>query len=230
MEAEYEVVKLSPLRKVIAARMIEAKQTIPHYRLTADIEMDALLALHKRQGAEARDVKLSVNDFLIKACAATLMQSPDINIQFVDNEIRRFAQADISVVVAVEGGLSTPVLRGADKKSVYAIAREMKDLATRATNGTLKMDEIEGGSFSISNLGMYEVDQFDAIINSPQGAILAIGGARPQLAPGPDGTARTATIMRATLSCDHRVIDGVQGAAFLQKLREQIAAAETLLI
>ena len=225
MTDDYGVIRLTPLRKVIAARMLDAKQTIPHYRLAMDVEMDALLALRKQVNASHPDSKVSVNDFIIKACANALMEKPALNIQWVDNEIHQYRQADISVVIAVEGGLSTPIIRGADKKTVAEIAAEVKDLAARAAAGQLKMEEILGGTFSISNLGMYGVDQFDAIINPPQCAILAVSSAKPQ-AVVKAGAVAVATVMRVQLSLDHRAIDGATAAAFLAVLREQLEKPE----
>ena len=221
MTDHYQAIPLTPLRKIIAARMTEAKQTIPHYRVSTDIEMDTLLALRKKHNEKNPNDKVSVNDFIIKACATALMESPSINIQLVDDEIHQYQQADISVVIAVEGGLSTPVICNANNKTVTEIAAEVKDLSTRAQNGTLKMAEILGGTFSISNLGMYGVDQFDAIINPPQCAILAIGSAKPQPIIK-DGEITVATVMRVSLSLDHRTIDGAIGAQFLSVLREQL--------
>jgi len=216
-----QVLALSPLRKIIAARMTEAKQTIPHYRVSSDIEMDALLTLRKKHNEKNPDQKASVNDFIIKACATALMENPAINIQLIDDEIHQYHQADISVVIAVKGGLSTPVIRNANNKTVAEIAEEVQALAARAQNGSLKMDEILGGTFSISNLGMYGVDQFDAIINPPQCAILAIGSAKPQPIIK-DGDIAIATVMRVTLSLDHRAIDGATGAQFLGVLKEKL--------
>ena len=224
----YKVIPLTPLRKIIAARMTEAKQTIPHYRLSADIEMDALFALRKQGNTENPGHKVSINDFIIKATAMVLMECPQINIQFVEGEIHQYSQADISVVIAVEGGLSTPVIRGANTKTVAEIALEVKALAARAQNGTLKMNEIMGGSFSLSNLGMYDVDQFDAIINPPQCAILAVGSASPQPVVKNNQVA-IGSVMRATLSLDHRVIDGAVGAAFLNALRDHLQSPSALL-
>ncbi|HAB39025.1 MAG TPA: hypothetical protein DCE52_13715 [Rhodobacteraceae bacterium] len=232
MTDAYQVIPLTPLRKIIAARMTQAKQSSPHYRVGMDIDMDALLALRQQYNTDnlAADngIKISVNDFIIKACATTLMAMPALNIQFIDGEIHQYPQADISVVIAVEGGLSTPVICDANNKTVQTIAKEIKALAARAQSGTLKMDEILGGTFSISNLGMYGVDQFDAIINPPQCAILAIGSARPQPIIKA-GEITSATVMRATLSLDHRVIDGATGAQFLSILREQLQHPEGLL-
>ena len=212
---------LSPLRKAIAARMVEAKQTIPHYRITMDIRMDALLALRKKLNAENPAIKLSVNDFIIKACAEALMKYPALNCQCVDNQVHYYAAADISVVVAVDGGLSTPVVRAANTKTLQQIALDVQDLAVRAKERKLKGSEIQGGTFSLSNLGSYGVDQFDAIINAPQCAILAVGRAR--LEPLEiQGQIKLGMVMRASLSLDHRVIDGAVGAQFLQFFREHL--------
>ena len=227
-EENYQVIPLTPLRKIIAARMAEAKQTIPHYRVCMDIEMDALLAQRKALNADHPDDKISVNDLIIKACATTLMQQPALNCQFVDGEIHQYQQADIAVVMAVEGGLSTPIVTNANHKTVQEIARETKDLAGRAQQGALKMNEIMGGTFSISNLGMFGVDQFDAIINPPQCAILAVGAARLQPVVKNE-TVKIANVMRTSLSLDHRVIDGATGAQFLSALRDQLQHPEPLL-
>ena len=228
MTDNVKVIPLTPLRKVIAARMTDAKQTIPHYRVGADIEMDALFALRQQFNEEHPNTKVSVNDFIIKACATALIENPALNIQLIDNEIHQYPQADISVVIAVEGGLSTPVIRYANHKSVQTIAEEVKELSARAQQGSLRIDEILGGTFSVSNLGMYGVDQFDAIINPPQCAILAVGGAKPQAVIREDEI-KTARVMRVTLSLDHRAIDGATGAQFLSVLREILQFPEQLL-
>ncbi len=223
----YETLRMTPLRKVIAARMQEAKQTIPHYRVAVDIEMDALLAARQKLNAEHSDAKVSVNDFIIKACAQALMECPEVNIQYVDGHIHQYHQADISVVIAVGGGLATPVVWGANRKSLHEISSTVKDLAARAAAGKLKMDEIMGGSFSISNLGMFDVDSFDAIINPPQCAILAVASARPQVRVV-DGDIKTPVIMRAALSLDHRTIDGATGAKFMGVLKDIIQSPSHL--
>jgi len=229
MTPDYHVIPLSPLRKIIAARMTEAKHSIPHFRIAADIEMDAVLSVRKQLNADDPENSVSVNDFIIKACAAALMERPAINIQLIGNEIHQYQQADISVVIAVDGGLSTPVIRNANGKSVQDIAAEVKTLAARAAAGQLKMDEIMGGSFSISNLGMYGVDQFDAIINPPQCAILAVAGAKPQPVVK-NNELGIATVMRVNLSLDHRAIDGAMGAEFLAVLRDKLQHPEALLL
>jgi len=228
MNVDFKAISLTPLRKIIAARMTEAKQTIPHYRVCMDIQMDALLALRQQLNAENPDNKVSVNDFIIKAIANTLVEHKELNCQFIDNEIHQYNQADISVVIAVEGGLSTPVIRSADQKTVQEITQEVKALAKRAAAGQLKMSEISGGTFSLSNLGMCGVDQFDAIINPPQCAILAVGAAKAQPVVKTEKI-ETAKVMRASISLDHRVIDGATGAQFLSSLREQLQNPEQLL-
>jgi pyruvate dehydrogenase E2 component (dihydrolipoyllysine-residue acetyltransferase) len=222
MSEHYIVRPLSPMRRVIAARMTEAKRTIPHFRLSAEIEVDALL-LRRTELRQARPGStLSLNDLLIKACAQALMDVPDVNVQWADNELHQFASADISIVTAVEGGLVTPIVRGAEAKSIWQISSEVRELAARAARNELKMQEIVGGSFSISNLGMHGVDEFDAVINPPQCAILAIGAARSRCVVSRDLEPQVATVMRVTLSADHRAIDGVVGARFLTALKRRI--------
>ena len=222
MNGEFEVISLTPLRKAIAARMTEAKQTIPHYRLTIQVEFDALWSLRRELQAQAPDCQVTLNDLLIKACATALMDVPAVNVQWAGSEIHRYRAADIAVVTAVDGGLLTPVIRGADTKSIWDIAQVARDLSARAARNALKLHEITGGSFSISNLGMYGVDQFDAVINAPQCGILAIGAAKPQLLAGAGGQARVAGVAHMTLSVDHRAIDGVAGAKFLEALKRRV--------
>lgn len=222
MADPYTTLPLSPLRKVIAARMAEATRTIPHFRLVADIEIDALLKVREQMNAVHPDARVSVNDYLIKACATVLMEHPPVNIQLVGDAIHQYQTADISVVMAVEGGLATPVIRAADTKNVQEIAAEVKALSARAAAKQLKMNEILGGSFSISNLGGYGVEQFDAIINPPQCAILAVGRAKPRVVVSDDGEPCVRTVLRATLSVDHRTIDGATGGAFLASLRQKL--------
>lgn len=228
MAEPYTVVPLTPLRRAIAARMTEAASTIPHFRAAVDVEMDALLGLRERFNRERPDSKVSVNDCIIKACASTLMLHPAVNVQWVDNKIHRYNQADISVIVAVDGGLVTPVVRATQAKSLPDIAIEVRSLAARAAARQLKMDEIVGGSFSVSNLGGYGVDEFDAIINPPQCAILAVGAARPRPVACEDGTIRVAKVLRACLSLDHRAIDGAVAAQFLAGLRQSLEQPEAL--
>jgi pyruvate dehydrogenase E2 component (dihydrolipoamide acetyltransferase) len=222
MSEEYLVRPLSPMRKIIAARMSEAKRTIPHFRLMAEFEVDALLGQRNELRRARPGVPLSLNDLLIKACAQALMEVPEVNVQWADAELHQFTSADISIVTAVEGGLATPILRRAEATSVWEISSEVKALAARAARNELKMQEILGGSFSISNLGMYGVDEFDAVINPPQCAILAIATAKSRCVAPRDVGRSVATVMRVTLSADHRAIDGVVGARFLAALRARI--------
>jgi pyruvate dehydrogenase E2 component (dihydrolipoamide acetyltransferase) len=222
MNDAYTVTALSPIRKIIAARMAEAKRTIPHFRLTIDTEVDALLELRKELREHKPDADISLNDLLIKACATALMDVPAINVQWADTVLHQYRAADISVVTAVEGGLSTPIVRSAESKSIWEISREVKELSARAAHNALKMDEIAGGSFSISNLGMYGIRQFDAIINAPQCAILAVGSAKPRVVVSQKRETRIRTVLTVTLSADHRAIDGATGAVFLSALRQRL--------
>jgi pyruvate dehydrogenase E2 component (dihydrolipoamide acetyltransferase) len=226
MSETYTVVPLTPLRKVIAARMTEAMRTIPHYRAGIDIEIDALIKLRGELNVQNPAGHLSLNDLFIKTCAAALMDTPAVNIQWVDNEIHQYRSADISIVTAVKGGLATPIVRNADTKSVWEISSEVKALSARAAKGALRMGEILGGSFSISNLGMFGVDEFDAIINPPQCAILGVGAARSRIVVSEGKEFRSATVVRVTLSADHRAIDGAVSAAFLSALRKRIEQPE----
>lgn len=228
MSEPFIATPLSPLRKVIAARMTESKRTIPHFRLVTDIHMDALLAVREQLNCSDANNRISINDFLIKACASALLEHPAVNVQLVDDSIHQYAEADISVVISIEGGLATPIVRGANRKSVRDISVEMKALVTRATARQLKMDEILGGSFSISNLGAYGIDQFDAIINPPQCAILAVGSVKPRTVVALNGEIRAARVLRATLSVDHRAIDGATAAAFLATLRQKLEQPKPL--
>ena len=211
-----ETIKLSNMRKTIARRLTESKQQVPHIYLTVDINLDALLKLRTElnKGLESRGVKLSVNDMLIKAQAAALMEVPSCNVQFAGDTLIQFKRADISVAVSIPGGLITPVVTSADTKSLSAIATEIKDLAGRAREGKLQPHEYAGGTASLSNMGMFGIKQFEAIINPPQAMILAIGAGekRPYVV---NDTLQIATVMSATGSFDHRAIDGSDGAAFM---------------
>ena len=226
-QANYKVKTLSPLRKIIAARMTEAKQSIPHFRLQSRINMEALMAARQSHNKTGCAAKISVNDLLIKASANALMQVPEINCQYLDGEMHLYPNADIAVVIAVDGGLSTPIVKAANTKSLQQIAAEVKDCSTRAAEGRIKIDEISGGSFSISNLGMFGVDQFDAIINPPQCAILALG-ATQAVAVVQEERITKALCMTATLSLDHRVLDGISGARFLSALKVALENPEGL--
>ena len=215
--------KLSGMRKTIARRLTEAKQTIPHYRVSIDVNIDKLLKLRGELNAslEARGIKLSVNDLLIKAQAVALMQAPDSNVSYTEENLIRYQRADIAVAVSIPGGLITPIVTSADTKSLSAIATEMKDLAERAKAGKLKMHEYQGGTASLSNMGMFGVTSFDAVINPPQGMILAISaGIRKPVVI--DDSVQIATIMTATGSFDHRAIDGATGAAFMKAFKETV--------
>ena len=216
-------VKLDGMRKTIAARLTEAKQTIPHFYLRRDIRLDALMAFRAElnRQLEGRKVKLSVNDFIIKACALALQQVPDANAVWAGDRILKLKPSDVAVAVAIEGGLFTPVLKDAETKSLSTLSAEMKDLAARARDRKLAPQEYQGGSFAISNLGMFGIDNFDAVINPPHGAILAVG-AGVQKPVVTDGKIEVATVMSVTLSVDHRVIDGALGAELLQAIKDNL--------
>ena len=221
---EYEEMKLDGMRKTIAARLGEAKQTIPHFYLRRDIQLDALLKFRStlNKQLEARGVKLSVNDFIIKACALALQQVPDANAVWAGDRILKLKPSDVAVAVAIEGGLFTPVLRDAEQKSLSALSAQMKDLATRARDRKLSPEEYQGGSFAISNLGMFGIDNFDAVINPPHGAILAVGAGVKKPVVNADGELAVATVMSVTLSVDHRVIDGALGAELLTAIKDNL--------
>ncbi len=221
-DRDFEEVSLDGMRKTIAARLTEAKQTIPHFYLRRDIQLDALLAFRSdlNKQLETRGVKLSVNDFIIKACALALQQVPDANAVWAGDRILKLTPSDVAVAVAIEGGLFTPVLKDAHMKSLSALSAEMKDLATRARDRKLAPHEYQGGSFAISNLGMFGIDNFDAVINPPHGSILAVGAGAKKPVVGADGEIKAATVMSVTLSVDHRVIDGALGAEFLTAIKD----------
>ena len=218
----YTEVALDGMRRTIAARLTEAKQTIPHFYLRRSVQLDALMAFREtiNKGLEPRGIKLSVNDFIIKACALALQAVPDCNAVWAGDRILKLKPSDVAVAVAIEGGLFTPVLRDADKKSISALSAEMKDLAARAKSKKLAPHEYQGGSFAISNLGMMGVENFDAVINPPHGSILAVGAGLKQPVVKADGSVGVATVMSMTLSVDHRVIDGALGAQFLKAVVE----------
>ncbi|MBB4630525.1 pyruvate dehydrogenase complex dihydrolipoamide acetyltransferase [Sphingosinicella soli] len=222
-EIPHEAVKLSNMRKVIARRLTEAKQTIPHIYLTVDIQLDALLKLRGELNAalEPRGVKLSVNDLLIKALAAALIEVPECNVSISGEQLFKYSRADISVAVSIPGGLITPIITGADSKSLSAIATEMKELAGRAKEGKLQPHEYQGGTASLSNMGMYGITQFDAVINPPQGMIMAIGAGEKRPFIVNDALA-IATVMSATGSFDHRAIDGADGARLMQAFKRLV--------
>lgn len=224
-DREYEEVRLDGMRKTIAARLTEAKQTIPHFYLRREVRIDRLMELRAQMNAqlESREIKLSVNDFIIKACANALQQVPDTNAVWAGDRILQLTPSDIAVAVAIEGGLITPVLRDAHQKSLSALSTEMRDLATRARDRKLSPGEYQGGSFAISNLGMFGVENFDAVINPPHGAILAVGAGIKKPVVQDDGEIGVATVISLTLSVDHRVIDGARGAVLLKAIAENMA-------
>ncbi|MEP3844799.1 MAG: pyruvate dehydrogenase complex dihydrolipoamide acetyltransferase [Paracoccaceae bacterium] len=223
-DREYEEIPLDGMRKTIAARLTEAKQSIPHFYLRRDIKLDALMAFRAQLNGQLADrgIKLSVNDFIIKACANALQQVPDANAVWAGDRMFKLTPSDVAVAVAIEGGLFTPVLRDAHHKSLSALSAEMKDLAGRARDRKLAPHEYQGGSFAISNLGMFGVDNFDAVINPPHGAILAVGAGVKKPIVGKDGELGIATVMSVTLSVDHRVIDGALGAELLKAIVDNL--------
>ena len=218
----YTEVTLDGMRRTIAARLTEAKQTIPHFYLRREVRLDALMAFREQlnKGLETRGIKLSVNDFIIKACALALQAVPNANAVWAGDRILKLKPSDVAVAVAVDGGLFTPVLRDADSKTLSALSAEMKDLAARAKTKKLAPHEYQGGSFAISNLGMMGVENFDAVINPPHGAILAVGAGIKKPVVMKDNSIGVATVMSMTLSVDHRVIDGALGAEFLKVVVE----------
>ncbi|MCK0128369.1 pyruvate dehydrogenase complex dihydrolipoamide acetyltransferase [Erythrobacter sp. F6033] len=222
-DAPFEEQKLNNVRKVIARRLTEAKQEIPHIYLTVDVRLDPLLALRKQLNAslEADGVKLSVNDLIIKALARALQREPQCNVSFRGDVMHQYSREDVSVAVAAPSGLITPIIRDAGRKGLAEISQEMKELAGKAREGKLQPHEYQGGTVSLSNLGMFGTKQFDAVINPPQGMILAVGAGeqRPYVV---DGALQVATVMSVTGSFDHRAIDGVDGAKLLDQFRSLI--------
>ena len=219
----HEEVKLSNIRKTIARRLTEAKQQVPHIYLTLDIQLDALLKLRTElnAGLESRGIKLSVNDLLIKALAQALIEVPECNVAFAGDHMLKYNRADISVAVSIPAGLITPIIAGADTKSVSAISTEMKELAGLARDGKLQPQQYQGGTASLSNMGMFGIKQFEAVINPPQGMIMAIGAGekRPYVI---NDSLQIATVMSATGSFDHRAIDGADGARLMQAFKRLV--------
>ena len=212
----YDLVPLDGMRKVIARRMTESFRDIPHFPLTVDIELDNLLAARTKinTALESRGVKVSVNDMIIKAVALALKAVPEANASYTPDGIALHHNADIAVAVAIDGGLITPIVRKAETKSLADIAKEMKDLAQRARDRKLKPEEFQGGTFSVSNLGMFGIKSFNSIINEPQGCIMSVGAGEPRPVVK-NGQLAIATVMTVTLTCDHRVVDGSIGARFI---------------
>jgi pyruvate dehydrogenase E2 component (dihydrolipoamide acetyltransferase) len=219
----HEAVKLSNIRKTIARRLTESKQQVPHIYLTVDINLDALLKLRGElnKGLEGRNIKLSVNDLMIKALAQALIEVPECNVSFAGDQLFKYSRADVSVAVSIPAGLITPIIVGAEAKSVSAISTEMKDLAGRAKDGKLQPAEYQGGTASLSNMGMYGIKNFEAVINPPQGMIMAIGAGekRPYVI---NDSLQIATVMSATGSFDHRAIDGADGARLMQAFKRLV--------
>jgi pyruvate dehydrogenase E2 component (dihydrolipoamide acetyltransferase) len=219
------------VRKVIARRMLESKQTVPHFYLTVEFEIDALLAARAaiNEVARKKDARVSVNDMVIKACAKALRDHPECNASWTEDETVQYGAVDISVAVATDRGLITPIVRNVDMKGVAQISLEMKDLAARAKDGKLKLDEFQGGGFTISNLGMFGVREFAAIINPPQAMILAVGAGEERVVAR-KGQMVIRNMMSCTLAVDHRVVDGAMGAQFLQTLRAYVEQPAAMLI
>jgi pyruvate dehydrogenase E2 component (dihydrolipoamide acetyltransferase) len=236
-DTPFEEVPLDGMRRTIAARLMQAKQTIPHFYLTADLDVGRLLALREEANAAAQKdkegrpaFKLSVNDLIIKAWAAALQRVPAANAVWAEDRILCFAHADIGIAVAIEGGLLTPVIREADTKSLAAISAEVKELAERARAKKLKPNEYQGGASAISNLGMYGIREFAAIINPPHATILAVGASRRQAVETKEGGVAFASMMTVTLSCDHRVVDGALGAELIAALRRFVEQPVMMLV
>ncbi len=229
-EDEFERVENSMMRKAIARRLTESKQQVPHFYLMIDVAMDRLMDLRAQLNEAANGAfKLSVNDFIIKAAARALADVPAANASWTDTHTLRHGHAHISVAVAVEGGLITPVIRHAEQKGIVEISNEVKELAARAREGGLKPEEYTGGTFSISNLGMYGIRQFAAIVNPPEGAMLAVGASEDR-AVAENGRLAVKKMMTLTLSCDHRVVDGAIGAEFLAALKKHLETPASVLI
>ena len=229
----YQEQAVDSMRRAIARRLTESKQTIPHFYLTIDLEVDALMAVREQRNAAPPSqaaAKLSVNDLIVKAWAMALHDVPRANAVWAEDSILQFNRSDIGVAIAVDGGLVTPVVRGADAKSAWDISRDIKDFATRARGKKLKAADLQGGASAISNLGMYGVREFSAIINPPQSTVLAVGAVQRRPTEKPDGGIRFATLMTVTLSCDHRVVDGALGAELLAALRDIVQQRAATLV
>jgi pyruvate dehydrogenase E2 component (dihydrolipoamide acetyltransferase) len=225
---EFEERALTSMRRMIGQRLTQSKQLAPHFRLMVEVRVDDLLALGKVI-ADMNDTKVSLNDLLIKASAQSLMEVPGVNVHVIGDHIRYFKDAHVAVAVSIDGGLITPAVRCANHKSIVAIATEMRMLVAKAQQGKLTSEDVESGTFSISNLGMFGIRQFDAIINPPQGAILAVGAAQRRRIFIDDGEEVVAKVLTATLSCDHRAIDGVLGAQFLQAFKRCVETPAKML-
>jgi pyruvate dehydrogenase E2 component (dihydrolipoamide acetyltransferase) len=225
----YTEIPHTGMRRTIARRMVESKQNVPHFNLTVDCEIDALLKMRAELNAKSDAYKISVNDFVIRAAALTMRKVPRANASWSDDAILQWNAVDCAVAVALPDGLITPIIKNADQKGLATIANEMKDLASRAKSGKLKLEEFQGGTFSISNLGMYGIKDFTAVINPPHGIILAVG-AGEQRAIVKNGALAIATVMSCTLSCDHRVVDGAVGAQWIAAFKKMIEDPLTMLL
>ena len=227
----FDAIALTPMQQAIAERLSLAKQVMPHFYLTRRLAVGDLLALRTKMNSALaeRGEKLSVNDFIIRAVALALLEEPDVNVSFAETEILKHHHADIGVAVALEDGLITPIIRKAERKSVQQISTEVKQLAAKAAQRRLKPMEYEGGSFSISNLGMFNIDSFTAVINPPQAAILAIGTTQERLYKSAEGEIQASEEIQVTLSCDHRAINGATGARFLEALADYCRLPHLLL-
>ena len=218
---EYKAIANSNVRRVIAKRLVESKQTVPHFYLNIECNIDKLLYLREELNVDQADYKISINDMIIKAVAMALAEVPEANASWTEDSILQYNNVDISVAVAIDGGLITPIIRNANQKSIMAISNEMKSLAKRARENALKPEEFQGGGFSISNLGMYGIKNFQAIINPPQSCIMAVGASNKRPLIIKDELV-VATIMDISISCDHRVVDGAVGANFLKSFKKFI--------
>jgi len=227
----YDEIPLNKMRKTIARRLTQSKQEIPHYYLSIDCVLDELLKVRKHlneAGAES-GIKLSVNDFVVRAAALALQKVPEANVSFADDALLKHHHSDVGIAVAIDGGLITPIIRKAEQKGLAEISAEAKELAARARDKKLSPKEFEGGSFSVSNLGMFGVKNFTAVINPPQAAIMAVGAGEPR-AIVVDGEVKAATVMTVTLSCDHRAIDGALGATLLAAFKSYIEYPPAMLL
>jgi pyruvate dehydrogenase E2 component (dihydrolipoamide acetyltransferase) len=222
-DADVEEVPLSPMRRVVARRLVESMQSTPHFYLTVTVDAEALLGfradLNRQLQERGEDLKVSVNDLIVKACAALLRVNPDLNVSFGGDRLLVHKRVHVGIAVAVDGGLVVPVVRDADQKTLTQVAREARELVGRARSGRLAADEMGGGTFTVSNLGMFGIDQFTAVINPPEAAILAVGAALAEPVVTADGAVAVHRRMRLTLSIDHRALDGATGAGFLQQLK-----------
>lgn len=229
--AAYDSQPLSAMRRTIASRLQESKRNAPHFRLVSEVDLTRIQALRREVNSALPSLKVTLNDLLVKACAQALMSVPEMNVQYdeASQTIRRFHTADIAIAVALPGGLYTPILREANRKTVGTISRQLHELVTRTKAGTLKAEDFQGGTFCISNLGMFGIRQFDAIINPPQCAILAVGAAESR-AVVHEGQIVARERLTLSLSCDHRVIDGAVGATFMQHLQRAIETPSLMLV